>query len=364
MGQRRAAGLRKAGNVWHIQKEIPGYGVVRESTHTGDLEKANEYLAYRLEEIRKQTLYGVRPIRYFAEAAARHIDQDRTVNKADNAAWLKQAMPYIGELTLDNVHDTTLAPFVAWCQAEGNKNKTINHKLGVIRHVLNLCARSWRDEINGKTWLETPPLITMLHTKDARPPYPLSWKEQAFFFPFLPDHLHAVSLVLVHTGMRDAECCGLRWEWEQEDGTFALPADTTKGQQERLVVLNAVARRVIESQRGQSAQWVFPYRGKPIETVNNTGWQTARKRAAQTYQEHFGKACPSGFATLHVHDLRHTFGRRLRAAGVSNETRQDLLGHKNGNITTHYSAAEVAELGNAVRLIESGSSAPLLRRVA
>lgn len=118
MGQRRAAGLRKAGNVWHIQKEIPGYGVIRESTHTGDLEKANEYLAYRLEEIRKQTLYGVRPVRYFAEAAARHIDQDRTVNKADNAAWLKQAMPYIGELTLDNVHDTTLAPFVAWCHGQ------------------------------------------------------------------------------------------------------------------------------------------------------------------------------------------------------------------------------------------------------
>ena len=33
-----------------------------------------------------------------------------------------------------------------------------------------------------------------------------------------------------------------------------------------------------------------------------------------------------------------------RAAGVSNETRQDLLGHKNGNITTHYSQAVMAEL--------------------
>jgi integrase len=65
-----------------------------------------------------------------------------------------------------------------------------------------------------------------------------------------------------------------------------------------------------------------------------------------------------------VHDLRHTFGRRLRAAGVSNETRQDLLGHKNGNITTHYSAAELSELLRAVKLVETGSSAPLLRRVA
>ena len=42
--------------------------------------------------------------------------------------------------------------------------------------------------------------------------------------------------------------------------------------------------------------------------------------------------------------LKHTFGRRLRAAGVSFEDRQDLLGHKSRRITTHYSEAEVANL--------------------
>jgi len=44
---------------------------------------------------------------------------------------------------------------------------------------------------------------------------------------------------------------------------------------------------------------------------------------------------------VRVHDLKHTLGRRLRAAGVSFEDRQDLFGHKNGRITTHYSAAEL-----------------------
>jgi site-specific recombinase XerD len=42
--------------------------------------------------------------------------------------------------------------------------------------------------------------------------------------------------------------------------------------------------------------------------------------------------------------LSHTFGRRLRAAGVSYEDRQDLLGHKSGRITTHYSSAEISSL--------------------
>ena len=45
-----------------------------------------------------------------------------------------------------------------------------------------------------------------------------------------------------------------------------------------------------------------------------------------------------------MHDLKHTFGRRLRASGVSFEDRQDLLGHKSARITTHYSGAEIGNL--------------------
>ena len=52
----------------------------------------------------------------------------------------------------------------------------------------------------------------------------------------------------------------------------------------------------------------------------------------------------TAFAAVRVHDLKHTFGRRLRAAGVGRETRSVLLGHANGDITTHYSGAELAEL--------------------
>jgi integrase len=64
-----------------------------------------------------------------------------------------------------------------------------------------------------------------------------------------------------------------------------------------------------------------------------------------------GAQAPEGFRTLHVHDLRHTVGRRLRAAGVGLETRQAILGHKSGSITTHYSAAELRELLEAMEFI-------------
>ncbi len=56
-----------------------------------------------------------------------------------------------------------------------------------------------------------------------------------------------------------------------------------------------------------------------------------------------------------MHDLKHTFGRRLRAAGVSFEDRQDLLGHRSGRITTHYSAAELENLIAAAEEVCGGN---------
>jgi Phage integrase family. len=78
--------------------------------------------------------------------------------------------------------------------------------------------------------------------------------------------------------------------------------------------------------------------------MNNTAWKSARERAADKWAELHGEPAPEGFRKVRVHDLKHTFGRRLRAAGVSFEDRQDLLGHKSGRITTHYSQAELGSL--------------------
>ncbi len=59
---------------------------------------------------------------------------------------------------------------------------------------------------------------------------------------------------------------------------------------------------------------------------------------------------------VRIHDLKHTFGRRLRAAGIPLETRKVLLGHRNGDITSHYSAPELEELLDAVGRVCSEKS--------
>lgn len=128
------------------------------------------------------------------------------------------------------------------------------------------------------------PKIKLLPEHDKRPPYSLSWEQQACFFKELALHLMRMALFAVNTGCRDGEICGLRWEWEFSvpelaTSVFIIPGAYVKNGEDRLVVLNDVARSVIEEVRGEHPEYVFVYRGKPIQRMLNSGWKGARRRS-------------------------------------------------------------------------------------
>jgi integrase len=311
-------------------------------------------LARKIEEIRQAKIFGVRPTRSFRDAAAKFLEENlQLASISDYAMHLKQLDPFIGDLPLESVHLGTLQPFIEARRQQGIKTKSINLALAVVRRILNLAARLWRDE-NGLTWLETPPLIQMLPVTDARKPYPLSWEEQRELLKGLPGHLASMCLFKVNTGCREQEVCQLRWEWEvcvPELGTsvFIVPGERVKNREERLIVLNRVAKSIVDQQRGSHPEFVFTYRGNPVKHINTSAWKRNRESV--------------GLRQVRVHDLKHTFGRRLRAAGVPLETRKVLLGHRNGDITTHYSAPELEELleaANSVCTAQSGKSPALV----
>lgn len=353
MGRKRSPGLRNRGGIWHIEKQILGR-TIHESTGTSDLEAAELILAHRIEEVRQAAIFGVRPRRTFREAATRFLEDNvHLASIGDYALHLKQLDPYVGDLPLENVHLGTLQPFIDARRAKGIKTKSINLALAVVRRVLNLASRLWRDE-QGLSWLETPPLIQMLPVTDARKPYPLSQDEQRELFQALPAHLARMCLFKVNTGCREQEVCGLRWDWEvrvPELGTsvFIVPGARVKNREDRLIVLNRTARSVVDEVRGIHDEYVFTYKGAPVQGINNSAWKRARSAVR--------------LGQVRVHDLKHTFGRRLRAAGVPLETRKVLLGHRNGDITTHYSAPELEELIEAAERVcenRSGKSPALV----
>jgi integrase len=168
-----------------------------------------------------------------------------------------------------------------------------------------------------------------------------------------------MAMFAVNTGCRDSEICNLRWKWEvkvpeMDTSMFIVPGQYVKNGDDRLVVLNRIAASVVDAQRGRHPTHVFSYQGNPLARMLSTGWRCARKAV--------------GLPQVRVHDLKHTFGRRLRAAGVSFEDRQDLLGHRSGRITTHYSGAELSRLIEAAnRVCNRGNGKPelvVLRRLS
>ena len=347
----RMPGLRLKGGVWQIEKrckECEG-GWLRESTGTSSRAEAEGILIRRLAEVREQARRKEQGVYSFEEAAMRYLEEIAAKASADTIAMhLDQLFPFIGEKPLEQVHDGTLKGFVAHETGRGKAPKSVNNAIGVVSAVLNRAARVWRGE-DGKPWLrQAPPRLSRLATagKQSRP-YPLSWAEQDRLFQALPGHLADAALFAVNTGCREQEVCRLRWEWEVavpelETSVFILPEAITKTSTERVVVLNAVARRVIDARRGVDKEHVFTYRGKPVGKLHNTAWNRAWRVAGLPQEAGILKG---------VHNLRHTFGRRLRGAGVPLETRKALLGHANGDITTHYSAAELSELLNAAEKI-------------
>lgn len=201
-------------------------------------------------------------------------------------------------------------------------------------------ANGWTTTV--RRGLPPAPKIKFIPETDRREPYPISWEEQFRLFNELPDYLAKMALFKVNTGCREGEVCALRWEWEVEipelnERVFIIPGSNVKNRQDRLVVLNRLARAVIQEMRGKHPEYVFTYRGKSVKKMYGRAWKEAREKV--------------GLRQVRVHDLKHTFGRRLRAAGVSFEDRQDLLGHKSGRIATHYSMAELENLTVAANAV-------------
>lgn len=100
---------------------------------------------------------------------------------------------------------------------------------------------------------------------------------------------------------------------------------------------------------------MFTYKGEPLAGMYNSAWKRAWQAAGLPTDSKY----PRG-----VHNLRHTFGHRLRAAGVSFGDRQDLLWHTSGRVTTRYSAPDIQRLIDSVEALQGQKRTTVLRVIS
>jgi integrase len=295
----------------------------------------------------------------FGEAAARYLAEfdGKPASKRRAAHALYAVQPYIAHLCLVDVDDEALAQFKEDRKLGRSPFKkpamagTINKELTQVTTVLIKACRLWR-------MIPSAPLIQ--HVKGAvRQAYRLTWEQQDKLFRCLPTGWDAgAALFAINTGVRKEELFGLKWShrrWvpeldiKNEDGTtkermYVFLLLETKNGEQRAVICNSIARRAVEHQRKWQAKYGQSDFVFPSNWVGNRGGKVRASGQAWTNAWKAAGLPVDKLVKRGIHNCRHTFAYRLRAAGVPQEDRNALLGHARTSLAEHYAPGDLARL--------------------
>ena len=329
---------------------------VRQSTGTASKEEATLILNDIVSQLKRKHVYGEEDsVVGFNSVAAKYLNESIKVSIKEDARYIEQMAPYIGEQPMNNIYrgydgrndPTPLEQFILDRAKDKVSARTINYALTVLNTIGNRAVKRWRGS-GGKPLIpfwNTVPSIDLeeakkLGLRPKRVVGPISWMEQTILFNELPELNRDMCLFKVNTGCREQEVCQLHWSWlvKRDDGIwyFEIPESFVKNRIKRVVVLNDIAKTVIQKRMEDHQKYVFVYKDHSVNKMNGTAFRKARERAT--------KKLPN-LRNVGIHNLKHTYGARLRVAGVPEEDRYFLTGHKGRmSMTTYYSAPELKKM--------------------
>jgi len=247
--------------------------------------------------------------------------------------------PYFGGKTLDRIDARHVEQFIAAGRRAGAAPKSIRNHLGTLHSIYELAIRrGWARE-NPVKRAEKPE-----GDESSGEIHFLTVEEvEALLLACPADALGGVEptlyLTAAMTGLRQGELFGLRWadvDWPAgrvrvrrtyargEYGTpkskraiRAVPlADRVAGELERHFQRSAF-------QGDDDLVFAHPETGNPLDSSK------IRKR----FKKALGRA---DVRDVRFHDLRHTFGTRMAAAGTPMRTLQEWMGHRDFKTTLIY----------------------------
>ena len=247
--------------------------------------------------------------------------------------------PYFGGRPLDQITRQDVEAFITACRDNDQSVKSTLNYIGLLHGIFELAQR--------EGWVSSNPCKLAAKPRAVPADADIHFLDQAELDALIAavpdDDLGRVERVMyaaaAMTGMRQGELLALRWmdvDWsarrvrvrrnyvhgeygtpKSKRSTRAVPlADSLAGQLDLLHQSTAYKA---------DADLVFahPYTGHPID----------RSRLLKRYKSALKRA---GVRDVRFHDLRHTFGTRMAAAGVPMRTLQEWLGHRDFKTTLIY----------------------------
>jgi integrase len=319
--------------------------------------QAEAELRRRIEAERPTASLHERPS--VGEAGGRYLDHLAGVGRKrstlmDYESHLRVHLaPFFGAKPLHRVDGRDIEAFIAAKRRDGRAPKSVLNYLGLLHSIFEFGQRRGWTAANPCKLVDKP----RVGTADADIRFVDQAELEALLRAAPDDDIGRVDRIMwltaAMTGLRQGELLALRWrdvDWLAERlrvrrsfvrGEFGTPKSHRSSRSVPLA--DRVAAELDAHHRttayGADDDLVFghPHLGTPME----------RSRLLKRYK---AAAKAAGIRDVRFHDLRHTFGTRMAAAGVPMRTLQEWMGHRDYKTTLIY--ADYAPIAHERELVE------------
>ncbi len=289
---------------------------IQQSTGTPDRAKAQELHDKLKASLWDEVRLGKKPEHTWKEAVVRFTAESRyKATHETDLMHLRYLDRFLGGKRLSEIDRTLIDRIQATRLRDGVSNATVNRMLQVIRVILRRAVNEWE-------WLDRCPKFRMLPEPTRRVRYLMPDEARRLVLE-LPEHLAAMVIFSLETGLRRANVIGLQWSQVDLVRRCAwVHADQAKSRKPLYVPLTDAAVAVVRRQLGRHLEYVFTYLGKPVYQVNGKAWKAALARA--------------GIKEFRWHDLRHTWATWHVMGGTPVQALQELGGWESVEMVRRY----------------------------
>jgi integrase len=292
---------------------------------------------------------ALEPLRHervdIAEAGQRYIDRLEALGRkrttiADYRSTLRvHLIPFFGGRSLDSVTVELVEAFVTAKQREGKATKSISNYVGLLYSIFGYAVKRGWARSNPVASAEKPRAVA-----DDRDVHYLDVIELEALIAAVPvDDLGALERVLYRmaamTGLRRGELLALRWrdiDWAA--GVVRVRRSYTRGEfgtpkSRRSARAVPLAQSLAAHLRRHFERSCFAGDDDLVFAHPRLGTVVDPSKVQKRFRSAVKRA---GIRHIRFHDLRHTFGTRMAAAGAPLRAIQAWMGHSDYRTTSIY----------------------------
>lgn len=310
--------------------------------HEGEVVSRAEQKENSLQQMREaakiQTLKKFGEEVFMPAKAVTMSENGRCAYQGNLDHWI---YPTLGELKMPDITPANISALLLSMQSQGKAHATCVKVYTILHSLFKMAYMSDVVPINPMDKVERPkPRKNELKAKDVEA-YTIEEVQQIFAaLENEPLKWRALLRLLIDTGIRRGECCGLQWkDIDFKEGTITIAGnlcytpqkgiylDTPKSSKVRTIDVDLeVIALLRELQQEQANHAISAY----VFTQPNSP-EPMHPQSPARYMQKFSKKY--GVPSLHPHKLRHTFASIAITNGADVASVSEKLGHSDKAVT-------------------------------